>query len=322
MTQRGRVLVAAAAALAFCVPILATLLATVYGSTQTALNPIASGEPGVSLEVRGHSHVETDGTFFIHQVTLRTQHPERLLAHQQIGLSVATFATRPDLQDGELRFPKDGCVYRTKRGAQVLDNQLLFFLRRGDCAVPSAASHDILLRLRFRNPSRIAIWTWQRPPGFASDDAVFISSFRAADPAATYLPSGVVVDRHPDVTARRVDLLAYVWDISPSSAWIFAALTAAGLLLGAAVMLGWRPVERRSWRLPAAAFCAAAAFSGMYAVVVPPFQSADEPNHFTALADYYARPELGSESMMLARRGHFEEIQFHRCWKPSTSCGP
>jgi hypothetical protein len=309
--QAARLLTAAAVSLAYVLPILAMLLAPVRGSTQAPLNLAPPDELGVPLFIRGRASVEPDGTFFVHQVWLRTRSPERLLAHQQIGLAVVAFGTEPGLEDGELRFPADGCSYRTKRGTTFPDNAHLFLLRRGGCDVTRPASHELLLRLRFRHPAHVAIWTWRRPPGWTPEDAVAVSSFGAAEPNLTYLAQGVVVDVDPADTAPRLDLLAYVWDISPSGAWIMATLTAAGMLVAAAVVLGWRTPESRSWRLPSAAFCAAAGFSAMYAVVVPPFQSADEPNHFMALAGYYARPELGNQSTSLARRGHFEEIQFH-----------
>jgi hypothetical protein len=87
---------------------------------------------------------------------------------------------------------------------------------------------------------------------------------------------------------------------------------ASALGLFAAVLLGWRSGERpNGLRVAAAAFAAAMSFSTLYAVMVPPFQAADEPNHFMGLAGFIGRPELGNAATDLARRGHFEEMQFN-----------
>jgi hypothetical protein len=49
----------------------------------------------------------------------------------------------------------------------------------------------------------------------------------------------------------------------------------------------------------------------LYAVLVPPFQAADEPSHVMTALDDIGRPDLAAEATALARRGHFERIHFY-----------
>jgi hypothetical protein len=69
--------------------------------------------------------------------------------------------------------------------------------------------------------------------------------------------------------------------------------------------------ESRSIVLAFGGFCAAAALSVAYVVLVPPFQAADEPNHFVGFATFINRPGIDVEAGAWARIGHFERIQFH-----------
>jgi hypothetical protein len=53
------------------------------------------------------------------------------------------------------------------------------------------------------------------------------------------------------------------------------------------------------------------ALSATYAIVIPPFQVADEPSHFQVLTDFIGRPLLAQHAESWARRTMFEEIRFH-----------
>jgi hypothetical protein len=113
-----------------------------------------------------------------------------------------------------------------------------------------------------------------------------------------------------------VTLLAYVWQISPSPRWIWMAVGASTTLLWIGVFLLAAPCidsptnRRAVLSRMAGGFCAAGALTLAYAVLVPPFQAADEPNHFVGFAAFIHRAGMEVEAGKWARVGHFERIQF------------
>jgi hypothetical protein len=314
--RRSRALAALIAASVFLLPILSSLLRRVPGTVQTVLTQESDTERGSAVEILGRASVDLDGTFIVHRTSLSTSKPERFIAHQQIRLFVATFNTEPDLKDGELLFTGTPCAYRTVPGARFPNNSLLTFVRGAECApLQGTPTGRIALTLRFTRPARAALWTYVRPAASAGD-ALVVSDFGLPPPGGVLLARGTVLDVYPNSRASRLELLAYVWQLSESPRWILLVLFGAAIGLGVSVVLGWPDRDAgsdvsRVLRRSGGAFTAALALSATYAVLIPPFQAADEPNHFIGLVTYLGRPEMGNDATTLARKGHFEEIQFH-----------
>ena len=61
----------------------------------------------------------------------------------------------------------------------------------------------------------------------------------------------------------------------------------------------------------AGAGCLALALGVLHAVLIPPFQAPDEPDHFLAFADLTGRPELKEQAAAWARLGHLQRIRNH-----------
>lgn len=298
------------AAAAFLFPILWTLLTSVPGTFQQSINDITYDERGVPVEMRGRWIVEGDGSHFVLTTRLRARDAEFLLAYQQIRLRVASYGSEQEFLGGELRF-SDRCTYRTPRATPFRNDALLTFVRGADCSSGKSADADVItLTLRFNGAARAGLWTFVRDPSSTSERALLVSTFGLPRHDVAYVARGMVVNVVPDTRASRLSLLTYVWSLSSSAVWILLALGACAFSLAlAAYLLARAPCG--AVQSAAGVFAAALAFGGSYAVLVPPFQAADEPSHFAALANALARPGLNDEASALARRDHFEEIQFN-----------
>jgi hypothetical protein len=304
-----RTAVAAAAALAYALPLLAALHARVPGTSQRPLFEPASSDRLAPFEIGGTS------------TRLVVQDVDALTSHPRLLLMIATFGTVPRLRDAELSFAGTACSYRTASGIELADNYLVVFDRTAGC-VPSGVrgTGEATLTFRLENRARIALVAFigRTPP---PRDALVLASPGLAEAQLSPILQGDVVDVSPGSDASRAELLSYMWNLRPGGRWLEAAIAIGGVLVGCAIFVGW-PVQatRRSdaARSAVAAFLAAFALSGSYAVLCPPFQVADEPSHFLVLAGYIGRPGLDGPAEQWARRGMFEEIRFH----PSRAFSP
>src|SRR4029453_17131267 len=115
-----RLAVAAAAALAFMVPLLAALHARVPGTVHRPLYRPSQSDRLLPFEI--------DGT-----ARLVVQDVDAPTSHQRILLMVATLGTVPRLQGAELTFSGIACVYRTASDIELPDNYLVVFERDAEC---------------------------------------------------------------------------------------------------------------------------------------------------------------------------------------------
>jgi hypothetical protein len=300
-----RAVVACAAASAFAVPLLAVLHTWVPGTRQRALVEPKGSDRLVPFEIDG---------LLTHRARLVVQDVPALTSHQRILLMVATYRTVPRLIRAELSFTGIACVYRTADDIEIPDNYLVVFERDPSCAASSAhATGEATLVFRLRKPARIALATFVGDSP-APRDALVLAAPGMAEAHLSPILQGDTVDVDPGHGATRIDLLGYVWDLRPGARWLDAAIAICGALVGCAVILAWpaSPMPRfAAARQAAAAFLAAFALSASYAVLCPPFQVADEPNHFLVVTNFVGRPDLGGQAEAWARRGMFEEIRFH-----------
>ena len=314
--SRVRPIAATLSSFVFLIPILLLLLTRVPGTTQIAISGETPPARDYAVGIRGTAHVEMDGTFFVHRLGLRTKDVGRLTAHQQIRLAVGTYNTEPDFRDGELLFSGTECRYRTPHGQQFVNNGLLTLVRAPGCSpLQGTPTGEITLKLRFRRPAQVALWSLVRQAENVTTDALIVSSFGIERPPGILVARGTLVDTFPENSATRLELLAYVWELPASRWWIVLGLCVSAALIGGAVFAGWSTsgaaTARGSLRRSSAAFMGALGLATAYAIVVPPFQAADEPNHFLALTTFLKRPELSGATARWAERMQFEEIRFH-----------
>ncbi|MCA1985163.1 MAG: hypothetical protein LDL27_01650 [Desulfovibrio sp.] len=108
----------------------------------------------------------------------------------------------------------------------------------------------------------------------------------------------------------RLRLLAAMWD-SHHGGWIVG-------LLGAATLLASLGLHLRTSRPAVTCGLCALALGMAYAVVSPPFQAPDEPDHFLSWTRLAGNPALEADAERLARVGHFERLKHN----PFETFGP
>jgi hypothetical protein len=302
MPTRTRSVAALAAAAAFAVPLLVSLGTTVPPIRRVPLG-VEERVIGFAAELRGRWSVDLDGTFYVLRIGLSTSDPLRLLDHQQIAFEILAYNGTLDLHDASLTFDGTGCVYRTRSGGSFDPSGGLALARGVGCTHPDGTpTGTMVLTLRLRDAKPAALRAAVRSEAETPPGAVLVSRFGITGPPGLLLARGTLARVASDMpAARRVTLLAYAWDLSSSGAWIVLLMLGAAAAIYGAVVLSSRPAV--------ATFLAALALSVTYAVILPPFQGADEPNHFLTLAGWLGRPELAGEGAAWARRARFEELR-------------
>ena len=128
----------------------------------------------------------------------------------------------------------------------------------------------------------------------------------ATEGSSPATPVGHLTTRRSERSERVAVLLAWMWGIPESGLWIRIAIAGGCLLGGAWFACG----TTQGFKASAAAFGFAAGLGLMYAVIVPPLQAADEPDHLLSLGALIGRSELAAAEGTWARRVHFDRIAF------------
>jgi hypothetical protein len=216
--------------------------------------------------------VSRDGT--LQRLTLRTAAAETVVAHEEIDLAIVTGGARATIVRGTLAV--GGCVYATADGLRLERGVLVRFVRTAPCERGIGGSADVSISMRLSASEPLSVWVLA-PSGTPPADALIV----------TDAPQRLIVGRYVTFRAasdmRRVDLLNYLWQLAPEAYWIGGVLALAGALMCAGTFLSLRgqgyPVVTGL-----GAGCLALAAGLLYAVLVPPFQAPDEPDHFLAFA--------------------------------------
>lgn len=259
-------------------------------------------------------HAESDG-WQVARFPLWSPNPSGLLKSPEVWVLMATRQTHPVLHRTRLAVRGAACVYESRPGARLLDNQPLQLVRDRACQLTDDLPAGRLdLEVTFYG-GQVVVWSYVAP---APVQGVLLYVSDGPPPAGTSVPvlRGRYVAAGLAASAlRRIDLLGYVWQVSTSPALIWIAVAAAAALLVAGLaVFPKRPAPAPPPNAVAAAAAGSAAIAlalgVLYAVLVPPFHAPDEPDHLLAYARAVGRPELEPQAADLARIGHFERIKF------------
>jgi hypothetical protein len=239
---------------------------------------------------------------------------DALAAHPELRLQIATGDTNPRLSRAVLQVAGTGCAYESAPGARLRNNRTLRLLRGADCTHLDAATGEIRLTITLRTPGRVVVWALL--PSEPADAGIYLGRARPAQGDVRPLLRGHYVDHLPESNLDRIDLLAYVWQIDLPGGWIWVMLAVAGCLLGAGTWLlfpggGPRTRLRASVLAGGGGFALAAAFGLAHAVLVPPFQAPDEPNHFLQFANMTGRPDIAPQADAWAEQAHVQRLRFN-----------
>lgn len=249
-----------------------------------------------------------------HRTNLLLKDPARLLGHQRLSLLVSTFDTRPDLERAELTLDGTRCIYRTAPGAEFPNNRTLDLTRAEGCVpLNGAPSGRLTLTVVLRNHARLALRTHAAPPSTLTSETITVDPAHEPQGPEALVVSGRLSDPGaPSSRHRRVDLLAYVWQVSEGSQWIWLVVGFGVVAISSGFVGLWHPAatagsafSRGLW-----AFVLACGLGLLYSVVTPPFQAPDEPHHFAAFTEVASRPDVAGEIEAWAALGHFLRIRF------------
>ncbi len=233
------------------------------------------------------------------RLTIKWPDLSRLVTTPELRVDIATFRTSPRDVEVALRIPGTRCEYRGKTYKGIVE-----LARGGGCAqLRESPSGDPELVFRLDPQSRVGVWTWLARSGEAAVDAPLVHAPYGIPGPYTPLLDAKYVERGVGRRLRRIDLLAYLWDLPPSLLWS-AVLAAVSLILG-----GWLLALRG--RMLIAAFCLALGLGGLYAVIIPPLNSPDEPDHLLSFGMLVDDTSLAGRVLALGRKVHLQRIRFH-----------
>ena len=274
---------------------------------------LAQERPGwTSVPVALQRANEEEGVT-LQRLRLYVTTPSAVLDVPEIDILFATWGREEPIPIVRGSLDVAGCRYASPAGERVRDNAIVRFVRTAPCAPPPEPSGDMVLTMQVTPDSPLAVWAFQPPAPARGDELVFIGG--APDGAAA-LPvlRGRYVERREASRVRRVDLLAYTWQIGETPSWIGGVVAAAGLLflIGVATVQPFRFTRSGDGGVgqPLSAGALALSLGLLYAVIVPPFQAPDEPHHFLAFADLVGSPALATQAADLGRAGHLQRIKF------------
>jgi hypothetical protein len=268
--------------------------------------PIQTAGPGWGA--RAVPMVETGGPQPpVYISWLRTSEPFLVVQHPEIRILFATYGERVRLRHASLDVIGTSCAFQTPANAQIENNATLAFVR-GDVCNPlrQVPSGELKLTVELESRHAVAVWTYDRRPA-DSAKAGEIEVMGLPTRAGPYpVLRGKYADPVAGIGARRIELLNYMWASSGSVAWIWTGVAASSLLLCVGL---WLVAARAIVGRAIGTACLAAAAAVLWAVLIPPLQGADEPDHllsFAALVGIDIEPEL----RRLSQQVHFSRIAF------------
>lgn len=244
----------------------------------------------------------------IHRLTLAAPKLGRLFEAETISLLFATYHDDAELIQAQLVLGGSTCVFYADPNARLADNKHLTFRRRACAGDTAEISPTAELIVHSRGAPNLAIWTTVFS-GAARPEGLLVTIPTGEGPA-TYVRGSYMPPPAPP--ASRMILLAHVWQVDMP---LLAALLFSFYLVvlwGASQV--WRHALSTSRGKPSVLPLGAAllffGLCGTYAVIIPPFQAPDEPDHFLGLAEQSQSSELAADALRLSQIGHFERIKF------------
>ena len=270
----------------------------------------SAGTAATGVELNGYGEMTAAGRVRHRYLRLRVTDAAAVIAQNEIQLVVATSSAPPALLGGELTIADD-CRYTVKAVPKVPRDGYLAFRRSSPCAVPAGTLPGVL-RLTTQGGARVMVGA------LASSAAGRAAGLLEVDDpdvpphvnGAALVGDLVVSDRLPPM--RRLALLSYVWQTRSAHVWnwLLPVLLGTGVYLAIAFggLLTATPGLRRKRAVASSALTFAVCLC--YAIVMPPFQAPDEPNHFLGFAALTNQPQLATQTFALAGVGHVDRIRF------------
>ncbi|MFZ4775536.1 MAG: hypothetical protein ACOYM3_09250 [Terrimicrobiaceae bacterium] len=264
--------------------------------------------------------VETKGGINHHTMLLQSDAGDWLLTAPTISILLVSNWKVGEVISGKMVFTdrlsgKETARYTVRKGDLIRENRKLVFHRKksaGDVApakeqnvrleLVSHGAPDLVLVGQFTEDAPLSDALWV--PGISWNGKSGVASL------CGWFGSGAQVEAF-----SKARLLAYTWGFGAGSGRIVysvIAVSAVIWLLGLLALLRPGPLGTLLPENPATAAGAGLLFLSIglvYAVLFPPFQCADEADHFLNYAGLNSRDDLARDALTLANTGHFERIK-------------
>jgi len=233
--------------------------------------------------------------------------PGDLSPAESVDLLMATYGSTPTLTSAELRV--GSCIFRLAAPIRVSDGAFVALTRMAPCADASSSTAEFTATLG--SAGRLALWTWQMP----ADRGASHFGLSMTAPEARSATNSVIRGRYgysrPGPDMRRASLVAWLWNDTSrvqTIAWLlFAAIAVA---LGAWLLAGAQAAAAQVAPATGAGLVALG-LAVTWAVIMPPLQGADEPDHLLSFGMVAGAAQVDRDLAAEARRVHFERIRFH-----------
>lgn len=230
-----------------------------------------------------------------------------------IGIQFVTFGGPARTFDAELRL---GTCLAAQTQVVIRDNEFLAFDLAPACRARDHLSPTPRVDLRLTadpgaETHRLGFWARR---GRANPTGPHLRLlYTPSAQAETYFPLGYTEQASEAPPMPRLQKMAWLWGFADHWIWFGATINALFLvgigLLGALLFSRSGPM-RPSWAV-ATAFSGCLATLGVaWALVIPPFQAPDEPDHYLSFVTSQATGRSVADIETFARRIHFERIKF------------
>lgn len=269
-------------------------------------DPLAQGRAGSPLEARGL--LFSNGDLSTRVLPLWPIAGHGLASAERVDLPVATDSTTPTVVGAELRL--GSCVFRLVRSGVVRDGDSLHLQRQAPCTDDHSTSGELAVSIR--GPGALFLWASQTSATDASGSAGL--SLNGPDSTGQlWMLRGRIQRRSPPAGLSRLDLLAWLWDVSAIEVQgrfgMAYLLTIAGLWLLS--YSGSASGSARIWRAGLGAGATALSVTLLWSTIMPPLQSADGVDHLLSFGTLATDRLPEHDIRALARRVHFERMRFH-----------
>jgi hypothetical protein len=274
---------------------------------------LASAGPATvstAVELNGRGEITAAGRVRHRYVRLRVTDAAAATAQNEIQLLMMTSGGPPALLGGELTIADD-CHYAVDVVPTVPRYGFLVFRRSSPCAPPAGTASG-MLRLTTQGGARVLVRALSSPGAGPKPGLLVVDDPDVQSPVngAALVGDFVVHDQLPPM--RRLALLAYAWQATSVRVWNWLLPVLLGACVYLAIALGdlLTAAPGHRWRRALASSALIFSVCVSYALVTPPFQAPDEPNHFLGFAKLTHQPELFTATYALGHLGHVDRIRF------------
>lgn len=250
----------------------------------------------------------------VHQIKLRAPVASEILRRPEVQLSFyQSDKTSTHPATGRLEIIGTTCSYEMRTGSEINDGRPQSLFRTERCRGSERPNGELLLTVEMRGPGVLGLYTQPVTSHADENNGIYLPAEYETQPGRSMTLLGYFVDDYPHRGFKRVHLLAYMWTGSTAARPIWLAVSGAILLvLFGSLALPRQDAAGQAHALAASGlsvFMIATGLSLMYAIIIPPLQSADEPNFVLSFGAMTDNASFGRDALRWTSALHVERIR-------------